>query len=60
MAPRLRAANGERITAQLRAGESAKTVASRLVLSHWRNERAREELVSGFNRPLHYQSSGWM
>jgi hypothetical protein len=49
----LRAANGERITARLAPEEDAKRVASRLTLSHWRTQRAQNEIVPGFNRPLH-------
>jgi hypothetical protein len=49
----LRAANGERITARLAPEEDAKRVASRLTLSHWRTQRSRDEVVEGFNRPLH-------
>jgi hypothetical protein len=55
----LRAANGERITARLAPEEDAKRVAGRLTLSHWRIQRAQGEIVPGFNRPLHYRSSGW-
>lgn len=49
----VRKADGERIAATLRAGESARTVASRLVLARWRSERATGELVPGFGRTLH-------
>jgi hypothetical protein len=49
----LRATNGERITHRLAPEEDAKRVAGRLTLSHWRNQRAQNELVPGFNRPLH-------
>jgi hypothetical protein len=47
----LRAANGERITARIVDGTAPRTVAARLVLSRWRNER---DAGSDFNRPLHY------
>jgi hypothetical protein len=53
----MRAANGERITAHMRAGDSARSVASRMVLSHW---RATDGAASDFNRPLHYRSAGWV
>lgn len=51
----VRATNGERITAWLRAGEGARTVASRLILARWRASDAGAD----FNRPLHYRSPGW-
>ena len=55
----VRSANGERITALLRAGDSARTVASRMVLARWRSERDSSEAVPGFGRPLHYPKPGW-
>jgi hypothetical protein len=49
----LRTNSGERITARLAAGDEARRVAYRLTLARWRNERDRNELVPGFNGPLH-------
>jgi len=54
----VRSANGERITAHLRGGDSVRTVASRLVLARWRSERDASETVPGFNRRLSYGPSG--
>ena len=50
----VRKANGDRETALLRAGESARTVASRLILAHWRATNP----TSDFNRPLRYGPLG--
>jgi hypothetical protein len=55
----VRTNSGERITAHLLAGDEARRVASRLTLAHWRNQRAQNELVLGFNDPLHYPRAGW-
>lgn len=51
----IRKANGERLTATVKNGESARAVASRLILARWRDTDA----ASAFNRPIHYRSSGW-
>lgn len=51
----IRTRNGERITASLTAGESARKVASRLLLARWRATDA----ASDFNRPLHYPSASY-
>jgi hypothetical protein len=56
----IRKSDGERITARVRPSENPRQVASRLVLSHWRNQRDSGEAVPGFGRPLHYRSSGWV
>jgi hypothetical protein len=52
----LRSADGHRITARLAPGEDAKKIAARHTLSRWRSERAREELVPGFNSPIRYSA----
>jgi hypothetical protein len=55
----LRNAAGERMTARIVDGTTPRQVAARLVLSRWRSERDASDGVPGFNRPLHYRTSGW-
>jgi hypothetical protein len=50
----LRNGAGERITARLTDGTAPRTIAARLVLSRWRNERDATEGVRDFGRPIRY------
>jgi hypothetical protein len=54
----LRNGAGERLTARIADGTAPRTIAARLVLSRWRNERDATEGVPGFGRRIRYGPDG--